>query len=388
MLILLGALAGSAVASNPALGTLAFSVQMVAGILTAIPFSRYMARAGRRSGFLLACLIIIIGGAMAAVSMVLHNFWLLCIAHFLLGAALVGVSFMRFAASESVTETYKANAIAYTLASGLIAAFLGPTAFELTRDLLPSVYAGAYLCIALFGALGAIPLFALRLPQTVLPDQPAIESASQPNSGGISGGISSGISDSTIAILKNNPGISFAVLSAVVAQAIMVFLMVPTALAMLAEGFLEAQAADVIRWHVIAMFAPGLFTGTLIERFGSIHIIMTGLTLLLCSAAVALASISLPTFYTSLILLGLGWNFAFIGGTQLLQSELSLAQKGQIQGINDTLIALAGALASLLAGILFQAYGWTLTVVLAMPILTIAMCVLWVLARQYRAIKV
>lgn len=394
MLILLGALAGTALAADPALGTLTLSLQMVAGIATAGPLSRYMARVGRQRGFLLVAFVMIIGGAMAAVAMMLQSFWLLCVAHFLMGASLIGVNFLRFAASEAVTERYKANAIAYTLASGLIAALFGPTVFELTRDALPLAYSGAYASIAVLGALGVLPILAFKFPEQAR-EQTAHAVASASSNTGTANDINApSISQATtkpattlslFETLSTKPGIAIAMLSAIVAQAIMIMLMVPTSLAMLGEGFFEAQAADVIRWHVIAMFAPGLITGTLIKRFGSIRVILAGLAMLCLAVGVGISSLSLPAFYLSLIFLGLGWNFGFIGGTQLLQSELTLDEKGRFQGINDTLIALSSAVASLVSGMLFQAYGWTMTLFVAIPILAFSLLILGMQIHRYRA---
>lgn len=174
MLILLGALAGQSLAPIEALATVPASVQMLAGILVAIPISMYMGKAGRRSGFLLGAVFMIAGGLLAVSALVISSFLLLCVAHLILGIAFIAINFFRFAAAESVPEQYKAKAISYTLASGLIAALIGPLIYTLFRDaLLPIPFAGAYLALSCLGGVGCIPLAMMgrMLPATAAASQ-------------------------------------------------------------------------------------------------------------------------------------------------------------------------------------------------------------------------
>lgn len=362
MLILLGALAGQSLAPVAALATAPASIGMLAGIVVAIPISIYMGRAGRRNGFLVGAIFMIAGGLVAALALAVQSFLLLCIAHFILGAAFVSLNFFRFAAAEAVPTQWKAKAISYTLASGLIAAFIGPLIYTHFKDaLLPIPFAGAYLALAGLGLLGCIPLTMLS---RMLPVQSTVVGAE------------------TVRVSKrqvfSRPVVMLAILSAAVAQASMLLLMVPTPLAMEAHGHAGHLGADVIRWHVIAMFAPGFFTGSLIQRFGSTAIISVGFLLLIVAGLMAAHGISVRHFYLSLVLLGVGWNFGFIGGTHLLQSAVSDQERPLIQGVNDTIVAIASSGASLSAGALYAGFGWAELAVTTVVFLAIAMVILTV----------
>lgn len=370
MLILLGALAGQSLAPAASLATLPASVQMIAGVVVAIPISMFMGKAGRRKGFLVGALFMIVGGLLAATALVAKSFLLLCIAHFLLGVAFISLNFFRFAAAESVPSQWKAKAISYTLASGLIAAFVGPLIYTHFKDaLLPIPFAGAYLALSGLGLIGCLPLSMLS---KMLP-APASKKAPD--------GEASWVSKRKILL---RPVVLFAVFSAAVAQAVMVLLMIPTPLAMEAHGHADHLGADVIRWHVIAMFAPGFFTGSLIQRWGSTTVIFAGYLLLIAAALVAASGLSASNFYLSLVLLGVGWNFGFIGGTHLLQTSVSEQERPLIQGVNDTLIAIASSVASLVSGALYAGFGW---VELAYTSVVALILVLLVLAVGKRGVR-
>ncbi len=356
MLILLGALAGAALTPIPALATLPASIQILAGIAVAIPMSVYMGRCGRRNGFIVGAGLMVAGGLLAALALLMESFVVLCIAHLILGAALICFNFFRFAAAESVPEHWRAKAISYMLASGLIAALIGPLIYTHFKDaLLPIPFAGAYLALACLGLVGCLPLLAMG---RMLPASESVQS------------------DSSTPLetkwqILTRPPVMLAILSAACAQAAMVLLMIPTPLAMEAYGHEGTHAADVIRWHVIAMFAPGFFTGSLILRFGCMKVITAGFVLLIAAAAVATYGVALLHFYLSLVLLGVGWNFGFVGGTYLLQAALDEREKPLLQGINDTLLAIASSLGSLSAGVLYAGVGWSALAATTIAVLVI-----------------
>ncbi|MBX2884884.1 MAG: MFS transporter [Granulosicoccus sp.] len=357
MLIILGGLAGAAVSPVAYGATVPPTIQMLSGILVAAPISLYMGRRGRRAGFLLGVLLMVIGGGFGALSLFIESFVLLCIAHFLLGAALVAINFFRFAAAEVVEERWKSNAISLTLASGIIAAIVGPVIFNYSSDLVISAqFSGAYIAIALIGVVGSIPVLAMRKLPPVTAEN-------------------AGIEVSKFSILRR-PKVAFAISAAAVSQGIMVLLMTPTALAMVGYGFAHQQASSVIMWHVIAMFAPGFVTGMLIARFGATRIILTGLLLLSLSGIAALSGVTLVQFYLSLVLLGVGWNFGFIGSTTLLQASLAPEEGPLIQGTNDTLIALFSSLAALMSGALYVSIGWESIAVMAVAT-TVSTILIW-----------
>ena len=364
MLILLGVLAGQSLAPSPALATLPASIQIFAGILVAIPISMYMGRAGRRSGFLLGACIMIVGGLCAAFALSVGSFFLLCLAHLILGAALIALNFFRFAAAESVPDHWKANAISLLLASGLVAALVGPLLYTHFKDaLMPIPFAGAYIALAGLGLLGCIPL---SLMGKMMPKSVATKTDPLTNP------------LATKREILTRPIVLLSIATAAIAMASMVLLMVPTPLAMEAYGHEGHHSANVIRWHVVAMFAPGFFTGSLITRFGSMKIIATGFVLLLAAGLVALQGTELVYFYASLVLLGVGWNFGFIGGTYLLQSSLAEDERPLIQGINDTILAIASSLASLSSGVLYAGFGWNTLASVTMVALALAIVLLFV----------
>ncbi|MEM9784842.1 MAG: MFS transporter, partial [Pseudomonadota bacterium] len=232
-------------------------------------------------------------------------------------------------------------AISLMLTSLLVAAIVGPQLFIVARDALaPIPFAGAYGAIAGICLLGLLPMAFVRMP---LPERaPRLDGNSR---------------FATLAALRRRP-IQKAVGIAAISQGVMVFLMIPTPLAMVACGFTEDTASDVIRWHIVAMFAPSFFTGFLIQRFGAERIAVTGLITIIVAAAAAAMGISALHFYGSLIVLGLGWNFSFIGATTLLAAAVSEEEKAAVQGANDTIIALVSTICAFAAGAVISSFGW------------------------------
>ena len=341
MLIILGVLAGDWLAPQSWLATAPPSVSMLAGIAVASPISLFMGRFGRRAGFLLGAAALSLGAGLAVLALIYQSFLLLCFAHAFLGSALVCVNFFRFAAAEAVPEAQRPQAISFTLASGLVAALIGPEIFAWSTDALaPTPLACAYAAIALLGLAGALPVLGLSKMQIAQPLQRKAPFAN------------------VRTIIVSNPRITVAIGIAALSQFIMVLLMTPTPLAMIGCGFVETQAADVIRWHVVAMFAPGFVTGWLIKRYGADWIAATGLLLIVISAVIAWSGLELLNFYTALILLGIGWNFGFISGTYILQSAVREDDAPAMQGANDTILAISSSAASLLSGALYVGIGW------------------------------
>lgn len=269
LLIILGGLAGLMLAPTTALATIPASVQTLAGLFAAAPFSLLMGRFGRKTGFLIGGALAILGASIGTWAMISGSFFLLCIAHLALGAALSCFQYFRFAAAEVVSTEWQPVAISLMLTSGLIAAFVGPQVFITAKDALaPVPLAGAYAAIGVMSLIGLAPLLLVRIPKIKTMAQRRMASRF-----------------AALGVLKQGP-VRTAVGIGAVSQGIMVFLMVPTPLAMIGCGFSEAVAGDVIRWHVVAMFAPSFFTGFLIKRFGSRRISTTGLVLLIMAAMI------------------------------------------------------------------------------------------------------
>lgn len=355
MLIILGGLAGILLAPVDALATVPVSVQMFAGLLAAAPMSVFMGRYGRKPGFLVAAGLACAGGLIGMLALFWNSFWMLCLGHACLGAALISFGYFRFAAAEVVAEKWRPSAISFTLGAGLVAAVLGPEIFIQTRDAFaPIPFAGAYLAIAGIAAAGSVLVLVTRYPP------PA---AAQRRDGQAP----TPAAASARAVLRR-PRVAVALIASAASYAVMVLLMTPAPLAIVGCGFTDAQAGDVIRWHVIAMFAPSFFTGMLISRFGSGAIITTGAVLLGLSAVAALADTTLAHFYVSQILLGVGWNFGFVGATAMLTESIDPTERPAIQGVNDTGVALASTIASFGSGALISTYDWTTVAYSALPI--------------------
>jgi len=339
--LLLGGLAGLMLAPQAGLATLPASIQTLAGLIAAAPFSLLMGRLGRRAGFALGAVITLIGAVAAIFALSTQDFILLCIAHFLMGAGWASFQYFRFAASEAVDETWRPVAISLMLSSLLVAALLGPQIFVTAKDLLaPIPFAGAYGAIGAIALIGLLPLAGLHVP---LPPRPS------------DGSISLQIA---LRLVVNCPPIRRAIGLAAISQGVMVFLMVPTPIAIIECGFSERMAGDVIRWHIVAMFAPSFFTGFLIKRFGVQTIAMIGLLLLALSAGAASLGVTAFHFYAALITLGVGWNFGFIGATTLLDAAVPASEKAVIQGANDTIIALVSTLCAFASGLVMSSLGW------------------------------
>jgi MFS family permease len=364
MLIVLGGLAGLMLAPTPIFSTLPASIQMFAGLLAAAPMAWCMGKFGRKLGFLLGATLAALGALMCGAAMIYEQFWLLLIGHMCLGSALACFLYFRFAAAEVVSEAWQPVAISLVLSSGLFAAFIGPEIFIQTKDLFsPIPFAGAYFSIIALSVVGGIPVLLTRFVNVEATNQDDVKSVSIGK------------------VLSRKP-VGLAVAAASVSGGIMILLMTPTPLAMVACGFTDTNASDVIRWHVIAMFAPSFVTGLIIKRFGVVNVILTGLLLLAVAAGLAISSIEIHHFYASLITLGIGWNFSFIGATSLLAASLKPHERTKMQGVNDTCVALAFTIASFSSGVIVTSFSWTVVAISALPILAIMMFGLMLLRKE------
>ncbi|MEL6101436.1 MAG: MFS transporter [Pseudomonadota bacterium] len=355
--LILGGLAGLALAPSPTLATLPSSVQTMAGMVAAAPFSLLMARMGRPAGFAIGGLMTLAGAVTAIQALYSQNFALLCAAHFLMGAGWASFQYFRFAAGEVVDTNWRPVAISLMLSSLLISAVAGPQVFIAAKDALaPIPFAGAYAATGLVAVLGLVPLTAVRMPRS----KQGV--TAEPK------GRFSALTALRRRSIRRSVGI------AAVSQGVMVFLMIPTPIAMVDCGFSEDTASDVVRWHIVAMFAPSFFTGFLIKRFGAQNIAMYGLVMIIAAAVAAALGLSATNFYGSLIVLGIGWNFGFIGATTMLDAAVSEAEKAAVQGANDTIIALVSTLCAFIAGVVVSSLGWAVLALISggVVVLTLA----------------
>jgi predicted MFS family arabinose efflux permease len=353
--IIVAGWAGEVLAPDPSLATLPISIVVVGSLLTAPAMSLFMGRYGRRAGFWLSAFAAAVAAALCARALFVGSF-----AMFMAGSALLGVyqgtqGFIRFAATDTASDAFKPKAISWVLAGGLLSAFLGPEIADFASGVVSSVpYAGAYLAMIGLNVVGAIGLTFL--------DIPAPRRAAKAADTG-----------RPLAEIARQPAFVVAVLSAMVGFSAMSLVMTSTPLAMVAHGLSHAHATDVVRWHIIAMFAPSFFTGAVIVRFGRLAVIVAGLLLLALCGVIALAGVELHHFYLALIALGLGWNFSYIGATSLLATTHTRVEQAKVQGLNDFLVLGFVAVGSFASGALLDAFGWTAVQYAMAPALLLAL---------------
>ena len=357
---ILGGLAGQLLAPSRCLATLPISVIILGSMLSAPPLSSLMQARGRRPGFLIGAAGGGIGSALCALALIRGSFALFLAGSLLTGLYMSAQGFYRFAAADGASEGFRPKAISWVMAAGLASAILGPQMVKLTADALaPVPFAGAYVAAAALNLAGVWLFFLLDspAPPPPRPDGPRARSRRE---------------------LLRTPRIAVAMICAMVSFALMNLVMTSTPLAVVGCGFSTANAADIVSWHVLAMFAPSFFTGNLIARFGSERVIAAGLALLAAAGAVGLSGVTLGHFSVALILLGLGWNFGFIGATALLTASHTPEERGRVQGMNDFAVMALVCIASLASGGLMNCIGgdpvagWTAVNLAMAPLLAAA----------------
>ena len=362
ILIATNGLAGYALAADKALATLPVTAYIVGAALTTLPASLLMRRLGRRTGFTLGAVFGIAGALICAWAAFAHHFWLLCAGALVLGIYNATGQYYRFAAADSASVDFKSKAISLVLAGGIAGGILGPETSKISKDFfVQAAFAGSYL------SLGVFCLLAIGLMSLI--DIPPLTVAEQKESG------------RPLTAIARQPAFIVAVLSAIVGYGVMNLLMVATPLAMMACQHPFSDAAFVIQWHVIAMFAPSFFTGTLIKRYGVINVMLAGVVLNLGCIGVALAGLEVAHFWVAMVLVGIGWNFMFIGGTTLLTECHTPSERAKAQGANDLAIFITMIATSLSSGLLFTWQGWELMNQLAVPFLLLTgVAMLWLAA--------
>ena len=365
LLIATSALVGYRLAPDKALATLPLAAQMLASMLTSIPASLLMQRFGRRAGFLLGSSIGITGAGLATVAIVTGNFAL-----FILGAALSGMfagfgNYYRFAAADVATVDYRSTAISYVLAGGVIAAFIGPNLAHWTSAWLVAPFAGSYLALTAILVLSFATQLFLDIPR------PARE---------VYG------SGRKLGVIARQPVFMVAAIGGMLGYGIMALVMTATPLAMHDHHYAFSDTAFVIEWHVLGMFAPSFFTGHLIRRFGVLQVMLVGGVLSAVCVGINLAGTSLSHFWLALFLLGMGWNFLFIGATTLLTEAYTPEEKAKTQALNDFLVFGTVTVAVLSAGSLQHHLGWRAVNYGVMPLIGATLtAVIWLLLRRRAA---
>jgi MFS family permease len=358
--------ADKALATAPITG---FNVGVALG---ALPAASIIQAVGHRHGFMTGCLITALGGAIATAGLYAANFWMFAFALAVIGFGGAFVQQYRFAAADNAPAEFKARAISFVLAGGVFTAIIGPQIVIFTRELLPPVmFAGSFASVILLGFLGMVILFWLRLPA---------------KGAKAAGHQTAAASARPLSEIVAQPRFIVALGCAVGSYALMSFVMTGAPLAMVGCGFSVDEATLGISWHVMAMFAPSFFTGRIISHFGKERVVAFGLLLLVACAVVALSGIALWQFWTSLILLGLGWNFAFIGATAMVADTYTDAEKGKVQGLHDFVLFTSVAFASLMSGKVYNAWGWDMLNWIVFPVVVVCLAALAILAVRTRRV--
>ena len=357
-LIAVNGLAGARLAPTPLLATLTVTGYVIGTALMTLPASFYMKRYGRRAGFIVGALLGILGGLTCAAAVTIGSFWLLCFGTFCAGTYNAFGLQYRFAAADMAPSDWKPKAISWTLAGGIVGGFVGPWAGKITRDIWSAEFAATYASLSVFAVVALAIASRLRVPE--------MADAGQQDSG------------RPLAAIARQPAFAVAVLAAALGYGTMNLLMAATPLAMDICGLPFADAAFVLQWHVLGMYGPSFFTGSLIKRFGVLKILSAGVALMLACIALALSGVTLMHFWWALFLLGVGWNFLFTGSTTLSLSAYAPDEKDRAQALINFLLFAVMAISSLSSGVLVATRGWSwLNFGSLAPLLLIALGLLW-----------
>jgi MFS family permease len=359
MIFIVGGLVGQSLAWNACLATLPITFIVFGSMLTATPMSALMQRYGRRAGFFAGAAGGAAGAVISATALYTSSFGLMLVGSLLTGVYMSAHGFYRFAGTDRASEAFRPKAISCILSGGLLSAILGPQLVKATDDAFVIPFLGTYVAVIVLNVVGSALFFLIDIPKP----EPARDAA--------------GAGRSRREMLRN-PVIVVAIICALVAYALMNLVMTSAPLAVVGCGYTTSNAADVVSGHVLAMYVPSFFTGHLIARFGVKPIMTAGLFILAGAGSVALAGTDLANFFVALILLGIGWNFAFIGATTLLANSHSVAERGRIQGLNDLIVFGGVTFASASSGGLMNCSGgspvegWTAVNLAMGPFLVLA----------------
>jgi len=360
VLATVAAIIGNMLAVNKALSTVPVALQMTGMMSATIPAALLMARIGRRGGFWTGAAIGATGGIVAGLAVWAASFPLFCLGTLMIGASNGFAQQYRFAAAELADEGFRSKAISLVMAGGVVSGLFGPEAAKWSRDLFsPVLFAGCFaMVVALqIGAAGLLSFVHLPPP----PPRGSLRGAGRP-----------------LGQIVRQPLFVVALLSGMVGYGVMSLVMTATPIAMIGCGFQFTDAAFVIQWHILGMYAPSFVTGHLISRFGLSTVLLAGAVLLLCCCGINLSGIAEGNFWAANALLGIGWNFLFIGATTLLTRIYRPEERAKVQALNDFTIFGTSTLASFSSGALLAEFGWTTVQLTVIPFVGVAAAaILW-----------
>ncbi|MBT3203034.1 MAG: MFS transporter [Gammaproteobacteria bacterium] len=369
LLLTSSSIIGFELAENKALATLPLAIQFFATMLTSIPASLMMNRFGRRKGFIFSSIVGFAGSLLALYAITQESFAIFCLATVLFGIYTGFGNYFRFVATEVAPAGHSSTAISYVLAGGVLAAFIGPNLASYSKDIFDIAYMGSFIAVFILYSLNLLNILWIDLPK---PMNRALNDYAR-----------------SLREIASQPYFIVALLSAAIGFSMMSLLMTATPLSMKHENLPFSDVAFVIQWHVLGMFAPSFFTGHLINRFGVEKIIFIGGLLMLGCIGVNLTGTTLWHFWLALFLLGLGWNFMFIGGTTMLTKTYNEAEKAKTQALNDFTVFTTVAFASLGAGILQHQLGWIMVNISVIPFILICLLsIVWLKTKPKHAASV
>lgn len=364
IVVSLGGIVGSQLVTDKTFATVPVSLMQLGIACGVIPAAMLMRRLGRRNGYLIGALTGVIASSIAAAGTGSRIFWLFCLGTFMCGLYGAFVQSYRFAAADTAGESFKPRAISWVMIGGLAAGVIGPQSVYWTRDLTPDApFAASFMAQGLLALLAIGVVMMLRAPPV----------AAVRSSGG-----------RPLSEIMRQPKFIASVTAALVSYGLMSFVMTAAPLAMVGCGHSIGDAALGIQWHVLSMFGPSFFTGRLIARFGKEKVTAAGLLLLACAAVVGLNGLSVAHFWIALVLLGIGWNFGFIGATALVTDCYRPEERVKVQAANDFLVFGSVAIASFSAGGLLNTGGWQSVNWLVFPPVAVALALVAWQATQKR----
>jgi MFS family permease len=367
LMITVSAVTGHKLSPDPALSTLPLGLQFTAAMLTTFPVSLLMKRVGRRIGFSVGASAALLGGTIMLLGVTKASFVIFCIGNACIGVGAATAQFYRFAAADAADETFKAKAISLVMVGGLIAAFLGPLSARWSRLAVGGTeFAGSFAVVMGLGLAALLLLQLLRIPRPTLEER---RDTGRP-----------------LGEIARSATFIVAVVGGMIGYATMSFVMTASPLAMMAHHHSFDDNAFVIQWHVVGMFAPSFFTGHLIQRFGVLNVMLAGAAALFGCIATGLSGTEVEHFWGAMVLLGLGWNFLYIGASALLTETYRPAERAKVQALNDFLIGFGVSVASLSSGALQAGFGWQVVNLGVLPaILAASLAVLWLKLRRRAA---
>ena len=365
-LIAVSSLVGYAIAPNKALATLPATLYTIGVAIAAFPASMFMKRVGRRNGFLTGTAFGVAGAALAMYAVLRGDFVLFCASMPVMGVYNAFGQYYRFAAADAASPQFKPKAISFVLAGGLAGGIIGPEVSRHTRDFAEPQYLATFASLIAFSFAAMAIASLLRIPQSA-------EAAGNE-------------APRRFAEIARQPAFVVAVTVGAMGYAVMNLLMTATPLAMTFCGHPYDAAAVVLASHVIGMFAPSFFTGSLIKRFGVLRVILAGIACLFACVGIAVAGEAVTNFWWALVLLGVGWNFTYIGGSTLLTETYRPSEKAKAQGANEITVFGVQALSSFSAGVLVNSAGWQIVNYAALPMILCALgACAWLLAARRRS---